>query len=315
MRGQLSQDAPEDLNRFSFGPRFGFNFKADFHDSSPAIPGLPGANIGSATGGVNHGYDDGYVNVDSSGNAGGRTWNWGYQNSSQVVGDMMQFHSTQSQNPSLSANAGETDEQSGLEVVYQRVLGHLPVLSGRWGLESGFGYTDIELSENRTATGLTTVTTDSYQLNGVLPPGAGYRGTFNGPGALLGDSPSRSAASFVTTETSRQELTGSLYTFRLGPFAEWNLTTHLSLAASVGVTLAPASIDYNFSTTLDDSTTAHGHSSKTGLLYGPYVGDMVRYDFTKHWGVFLGAQFQSLTDLERSSGTHSARLIPARPFI
>ena len=310
------QDAAEkeNLNRFSFGPRFAFNLKADFHNSAPNLPANPGANIGPATGGVDHTYDDGYVKVDSSGNAGGLTWNWGYQNSSQVVGDTMEFHSAQSSSSSLRNHDNVTDDpQYGLELTYQRVIGHLFGESGHWGIEAGFGYTDIDLQDNRSGTALTTVTTDAYQLNGVLPPGAGYNGTFAGPGALLGDTPTRSTASFLTPQTSKQRLTGQLFTIRVGPFAEWNFTPKLSLAGSVGLTLAPAAIDYDFSETTQTSgglVMTSGHSSKTGLLYGAYVGGTLRYDFTKHWGAYVGAQFQSLSALEQSSGTHTARLEP-----
>jgi hypothetical protein len=303
-------DESDNLNRFFLGPRFGMNFKADFHLKAIANPSNP--NPGPATGGANHTYQDGYVLVDNSGNAGGLTWNWGYHNSSQVVGDTMQFQSTQFQGPSLPANSDVTgDPQPGFELVYQRVLGHLPfVSSGRWGLEAGFGYTDIDLQDNRNETGLATVTTDAYQLNGVLPPGAGYNGTFQGPGTLLGDTPTRTTSSYLTSQTSHQKLSGQLYTIRLGPFAEWKFTSSLSVAASVGLTLAPASIDYDFSETSVSSGTTSGHSSKTGLLYGPFVGGTVRYDFTKHWGVYAGVQFQSLTSLEQSVGTQTARLDP-----
>ena len=305
------QDASptEDLNRFSFGPRLGFNFKGDFSLRAIANAGNPGP----ATGGVDHRYNDGYVNVDSSGNAGGQTWNWGYQNSSQVVGDTMQFHSAQSQVPSLPANHSVTDDpQAGVELVYQRVLGHLPSQMGVWGLEAGFGYTDIDLRDDRNVSGMTTVTTDAFQLNGTLPPGAGYQGTFQGPGALLGDTPTRTTDAFVTSQTSRQRLSGQLYTIRLGPFAEWNLTSKLSLAASAGLTLAPASIDYDFSESNPSAggLVTSGHSSKMGLLYGAFVGGTLRYGFTKHWSAYLGGQFQTLSTLEQSSGNHTAKLDP-----
>ena len=304
----FAADTAENLNRFSLGARFGMNLRADFRNDAPIIPVTPGLPIG----GVDHQYQDGYVRVDSSGNAGGKTWNWGYENSAQVVGDAMQFHSTQSQSSSLAADNGVNGRpQPGLELVYQRVLGHLPFLaSARWGLEVGFGYTDIDLHDNRNATGSTTVTTDTYQLNGSLPPGAGYQGTFPGPGTLLGDTPARSTATYLTAESSQQSLSGQLYTFRLGPFVEWNFTSQLSLAASVGLTLAPAVVDYDFTEYTQAFGTTSGHSSKTSLLYGPYVGGMLRYDFTQHWGIFAGVQFESLTDMQQSIGTHTAHLNP-----
>src|SRR5436190_17264130 len=82
-------DFPENPNRISLGARFGMNFKGDFHNNA-------GVNPGPAAAGADHRYNDGYVLVDSSGNAGGMTWYWGYQNASQVVGDSMQFHAVDS---------------------------------------------------------------------------------------------------------------------------------------------------------------------------------------------------------------------------
>ncbi|MDB6125531.1 MAG: hypothetical protein JWQ71_4524 [Pedosphaera sp.] len=301
------EDSPENPNRLSFGPRFGLNFKGSFQNNAPLNPG-------PATGNANHTYTDGYVKVDSSGNAGGRTWNWGYQNPSQVVGDTMQFNTPKSGSFAGAAASEVTGgPQYGGELIYQRVLGDLPFLpSGRWGLETAFGCTDLNLRDDRNASGPVLVTTDAYQLNGVLPPGAGYHGTFQGPGTLLGDTPTRTTTSQMAALSNHQKLSGHIFGIRLGPFAEWNFTRQLSLAASVGLTLAPACVDYDFSeTTLLASggkSLASGHSSKTDLLYGPYVSAMLRYDFSERWGVYVGAQFQSLTDLRQSTGGHSATL-------
>lgn len=301
-------DIPENPNRLSLGARFGMNFKADFRNSASVNPG-------PAASGADHIYSDGYVLLDSSGNAGGLTWNWGYQNASQVVGNTMQFNAIQSSSPSglTGDNRVTGDPQSGVELIYQRVLGRFGAESkGRWGLEAAFGYTELDLSDSRSATGPVTVTTDSFPLNGVLPPSAGYNGSFQGPGALLGDTPTRTIASGTGTLTTHQKLSGQLYGIRLGPFAEWNLTSKLSLAASVGLTLAPASVEYDFSETSTvaggGTSVASGHSSKTKLLYGAYASAMLRYDFSKHWGIFAGAQFQSLNSLEQSIGNHTARL-------
>ncbi|MEO6036463.1 MAG: hypothetical protein ABIQ35_14520 [Verrucomicrobiota bacterium] len=303
-------DSLENPNRFSFGPRFGMNFKAAFHNRPAANPGNSASDPGAATGGVDHTYDDGYVLIDSSGNAGGVTWNWGYQNASQVAGDTMQFHARQANASGASNQKGTDDPQYGGEFTYQRVLGLLPLPSARWGLEAAFGFTDLDLRSQQRGAGSSTLTTDTFSLNGVLPPGAGYNGTFAGPGALLGDVPTRSVR--AGTLTTRQKLSGQVYGLRFGPFAEWNFTPEFSLSASVGLSLVPASIDYDFSESASITggaiSSTRGHSSKTELLYGPYVSAMLRYDFSEHWGVFIGAQFQSLNDLKQSSGTHSARL-------
>src|SRR5947207_1223367 len=92
-------DFPEDPNRLSLGPRFGMNFKAAFGNSPAVNPGLAAA-------GADHTYNDGYVLRDISGNAGGLTWNWGYQNSSQNPPPgtaSMLFHAVQFNTPSAAA--------------------------------------------------------------------------------------------------------------------------------------------------------------------------------------------------------------------
>ena len=305
-----AENAPESLDRFSLGARFGMNFKADFHNSAT----FNSAGAGPATAGADHTYDDGgYVRVDSSGNAGGLTWNWGYQAASQVVGDTMQFHATQIGQSSRSDINGATDDpQFGTELTYQRVLGPLPLAHARWGLEAALGYTDLGLQNNSSGSGVGTTTTDTYQLNGVLPPSAGYNGTYSGPGALLGDTPTRTTASSVTTLNTHEKLSGNLYTIRLGPFAEVNFTPEFSLAVSVGLSLAPASVDYDFSerttTAAGATSVVTGHASDNTFLYGGYVGATLRYDFDPCWGVFAGAQFQSVTDLDLSIGTRTAQL-------
>jgi hypothetical protein len=219
-------DSTENPNRFSFGPSFGINFKAEFNNNAPIFNNV---NPGPATGGANHTYNDGYVLVDSSGDAGGLTTYWGYQNASQynaTGSGSMQFHAIQSGGSSSATG----NPQYGGEVVYQRVIGSLPSMSGDWGLEFGFGFTDLNLHNN--LGGIVPVLTDSYQLNGVIPPGAGYNGTFNGPGSLLGDTPTRTITS--ASVSGYQKLSGQLFSFRLGPFAEWNLTSKLSLAPATG---------------------------------------------------------------------------------
>lgn len=301
----LGADAPENPNRLSLGPRFGLNFKASFNNS--AAFKTPGVAPGLAVGGAEHFYDDGYVRVDGSGNAGGVTTFWGYQNASQVVGATMEYHAIQSSSPS-SVN---DNPQFGTELIYQRVMGSLPAkLGGHWGLEAGFGYTKLDLRNKRA--GFVPVTTDTFPLGLVLPPAPPYNGTFAGPGPVLGDTPVRTTT--FASQSGQHKLSGDMFSLRVGPFAEWNLTPKLSLAASVGLTLAPTTVDYDFSETDTLASgvgfATSGHSSKSRLLYGPYVGGVLRYDFNPRWGVYVGAQFQSLNSMEQFIGSRSGKLDP-----
>ena len=280
-------DSLDNPNRFSFGPTFGLNFKADFHNN--------------ANSGPNHTYNDGYVHPDSGTGTDGLTQNWNYQNASQynAANGKMNFLN-------VGSSSATGDPQYGGELIYQRVIGSLPFMSGDWGLEAGFGFTELDLRENLGGN----ANVDSYSLNGVIPPGPGNGGISGAPQALLSDTTTRTAA----TLTGYQKLSGQMFSLRLGPFAEWNITHKFSLAASVGLTLAPTIVDYDFSETATLAgggvISESGHSSKTELLYGPYVGAMLRYDFDKCWGVYVGARFQNLTDLSQSIGSRTARLDP-----
>ena len=117
--------------------------------SSPSTFAQSSVGPGPAVGGVNHSYDDGYVYVDITGDAGGYTWNWGYQSSSQIHANFLVFTSE----TNLDANT--------IQVI-----------------------------------------TDTYYLGGIIPPPAPYSGSFNGPGPLLPDTPSRSIEDIAVPEPS-----------------------------------------------------------------------------------------------------------------
>lgn len=311
-----SSGANENPNRFSLGARFGLNFKADFSRSGGAAAG---SNPGPATGGgIDRTYDDGYVRVDSSGNDGGLTWNWGYQKAGQVVGDTMQYHSTQTTSP--SAISGATDDpQMGLELTYQRVLGKLGSSGkARWGIEAAFSYTDIGISADRSQAITTTQLTDTYALNGVLPPAAPYAGSFAGPGPLLSDSPTRVSGSATAMLTSRDELSGSLFGIRLGPFTELDLGKRWALNVSGGFVLAPTTLDYNFTDTTTPSggspVTTRGSTSETDVLYGVYASCLLNYALNDRWSLYGGGQFQYLTNFETTTAGHTARLDAGATF-
>lgn len=298
----------ENPNRLSIGPRIGFNFTAHFRNDSQSNPG-------AALRGVNHDYDDGYVHLDSGGNSA-RTWNWGYQNSSQVSGGAIEFHSDQLATVPLGIEQTSEDLQYGAELNYQRALGTF-FLSGRWGFEGALGYTDLDLNDRRSASGIMTHVIDRYPVIGV-PPTPPYNGPFQGPGPLLGATPLRITTTETAFTTSHQQLSGHAFGIRVGPFFEWNLTKQLGVALSAGLAFAETRVRYDFSetTTLQSggTTITRGSSAKSDLLYGNYVSGTIRYDFTRQWGVYGGAQFQQLNDLEQSVAGRTARLQQGATF-
>ncbi len=141
---ELSADSPTP-NWFSVGPQFGLNITARFK-----YVGSLSSAAGPATGGgINRDYNDGFVHVDSSGNAGGQTWNWGYQDPGQLQGNTVTMHSS-------SADVNGTKDQddnlgAGFDLAFGRNFG--VVLGGKWGLQASFDFTAISIHDSQSLTG------------------------------------------------------------------------------------------------------------------------------------------------------------------
>ena len=121
---------------------------------------------------------------------------WGYQNAGQVQNGSVVMNATA---PTLGAGPQGLggDPQHGLQLTCDRQLGRHGQL--RWGLEAGFGFTDVTIRDNQTVMGDYTLTSDSYTLppvpgGGVVsPPPPPYRGPYSSPpgSPLIGDTPNR----------------------------------------------------------------------------------------------------------------------------
>ena len=271
-------DNPSDWNHFGLDFRMGFNIQAKFTGAG-VLAAPPPPSAGPA---VNRAYSDGFVNVDSSGDAGNLTWNWGYQHSGQVSGGTLLMHDT-----SVSGGSINDDPNLGFEVSYVRDLGHESW--GRWGVKVAFGYTEMDL---RTSVQLIT---DAYQLGGVTPPLAPYAGSFSGPGSVIGSSPTRSIA-----PGGNWSLDATLYDFRLGPTVDLNITKRLSVELGGG--LAVGVVDSTFA--VNETTT----TSSTACQVGAYAEAGLAYRVCAAASLFAGAQFQYLGDFNQSVGGRNAQL-------
>ncbi len=88
-------------NRLSLSARFGFNISGKFKGIGNGLFTVPAPNPRRTLDGDAYNYDDGYVLTDSSGNFGGETRYWGYDDSaSQILGNTVQ--------PRRDAGAGPT---------------------------------------------------------------------------------------------------------------------------------------------------------------------------------------------------------------
>ncbi|MCA9449495.1 MAG: hypothetical protein KC931_20415, partial [Candidatus Omnitrophica bacterium] len=217
--------APPTSNRIRVGYRFGFGATARFRDSvsyhhsfidrdsSFGQDSLHQRN--SVSPGI---YDDGYVLTDSSGNAGGKTWFWGYENNAQVNGGSIDFSRQVSQDRNLSAvsrssttydlratpleiTQNQDGPSQGVELVFEKDL----LAFGRFtlGAEAGFSFQRLEIASRQRVQVPITINTrerrtttshwsqsgryqvDSYALTGVIPPLGPYSGSSTGPGPMI----------------------------------------------------------------------------------------------------------------------------------
>jgi hypothetical protein len=299
----LESPPPENRNRLALSYRMGLNISVDFKKLG-GFPALtdPGPSTGST---ANRNYDNGYNRVDISTNAGGLTWNWGYQNANQIQGNSIVLDSSSSLNNG-SSNGHQNDPQHGLELSYSRELHRSDNDKWRFGLEGAFGLSFIDVSDSSTV--LTTVNriTDTYTVPGgvFVIPSAPYNGTFQGPGPVISSSLGTGTGVRTITAipgaavvTGERALDANVYMIRLGPYLEIPLSRKFSAILNGGLTLAFADVDFTYRETVTIAGVGSVSRSSTGgetdFLVGGYIGGAISYAVTKEISVFAGAQWEA----------------------
>jgi len=276
-------------------------------------------------GGVNYDYDNGFVHVDSSGNAVARTWNWGYQNSRQynpAGSGSMDFSL-------INSNAnGNTDEHGGsdpgIEVFFYYDMGQIgfnPLQERKvsWGFRGGFHYSHINVNNSDLiATDLNT-TTDTFSLNRTIPPSAPYAGSFGGPGPLLGDHPVRIIGGGSGLVSGNRELDVHLTIANAGTFLEMPVTEKFDVMLEAGVSLAVGAGSYNYFGTTNvtglRAQQSSGSESLTRFLPGVYIGFSGIYELTKEWSVQCSGRYQYMDNYNLDANGSQASLSFGSAFI
>lgn len=297
-------------NRFFVNGRVGLNLKVDFRDTAATAarfvdPGPP------TTGGVTRNYDNGFVGVDSSGNAGGTTWNWGYDHPDQYVpaSDLLGLHAGHDTGSDLGRRES-ADPQPGVSLGYTRMLGRRGTVD--LGVSVIAGWMDLSADSSATSTHTFGGVDDYYALGGVVPPTAPYRGNAAGPGPLLPDVPTyRLSSGDTATRSVNRSLDGSLWNLQLGPTAELALCRHASLGLGAGLSLALLDADLRTTYSVTDSsgtTTTAGSNRDTVGRVGAYVRGQVSVWLSEAWSVFGGAQWQYFDEFDLTHNTTRAEV-------
>ena len=341
-RAAMAQDNPAlsdylgytELNRVGLSYRLGFNISADFKQLGGFAALNPATNprhpLRTPNGDLFN-YDNGYIYSDTTAAAHpGYTWYYGYVTGTaqRPAGAPTDFDLYRSSSPAnVTSRNNEGDPQHGFELTYSRQFGKAS--RGFWGLESGFGFTDLSISDSRTLHGLVSRATDTYRTGGgaILKPPP-FSGTAEGPAEgdpngwpLVGLNPVSSSTdpfAGAATITGRRELTAQLASLRVGPYLDLPFSRHCGFSLSGGFVLMQVWSDFKFneSVALDPSLTLttlppelhRGSGSHQALVAGGYLGGTFSYAFNDHLRLFAGGQFQYTGDYTHTEAGKKAVL-------
>lgn len=269
--------------------------------------------------GIERDYDNGYVRLDSSGNLGGLTWNWSYDDNAQynpAGTGSIDFSITNSLANARADEDGGAKPGAEIFAYYDMGAAGFTGLGNRkasWGFRAGLQYSRINVSNfDLLSTGLTT-TTDTYDLGGTPAPLAPFVGNPSGPGPMLSDDPIRSTVVGGTGLVSgSRELDVDLTLLNLGSYLDIPLTEKLDLQVEAGVSLGVASGSYTFHSATAiaglGTQASHGSDSSTDLLPGVYLGLGATYQLNDSWSILGSGRYQYLQSYDLGTNGSQASL-------
>ncbi len=271
---------------------------------------------------TNYFYLDGSVQVDGSGNVGGQTYNFAYQNNSQydplAFGGQGAINYTGIAGP-VSGGSVKDDNvaaAAGFDLSASLHLGSLaiPAAGGRsatWGLRMRGQYTRVDMTNRDTvAMGLTTIN-DSFNLRGTIPIAAPYPGSLNGPGPLLDDVPVRTLGTTNAFVSGSRRLDVHIAAMQFGAYVEIPVAKKWDITAETGLILALATGRYDYGSTAAIPGTApqnsSGSTSRTRFLPGFYIGFGLAHHLTPNLSLQASARYQYMAPFSLSAnGSHAA---------
>ncbi len=320
VKDHLQTEAPSKWRLgVGYAPILGMKAEFSVTDGVPTTPNIAGQN---------REYLDGYVRVDSSGNAGGETTFWGYGSASQEVGGNIDFKAIASgggqQLDSVTDNsvaAGAGFELYGFYDLGAVSLFDLKDKGATWGLRFGAQYAHVDLHNQSSTRGTVSTFTDSFSLGGNAAPGAGFAGTFFGPNQLLPDT----AITRTFGGTANVQIEGSrhlevhLAMSQWGTYLQIPVRESFQLMIEGGFLLAVASgsYEYNHQAKLNRSggQTMRGSARRTSLLPGFYTGLGLSYEITKRLSIMANARYQFLRSYELPGADSTATLDSSGAFV
>jgi uncharacterized protein involved in copper resistance len=155
----------------------------------------------------------------------------------------------------------------------------------------------------------------SHPLNGVVPPGAPYKGTPQGPGPLIDFNPSSTS---VLTSPSTTVFNGTLEAYfhelRLGPSLNVEINGRWDVGFGVGYSsvFVDPTLRYNETSTFSDpgipTRSGSGDINKAKWSPGAYAELRTEYRINRQLSAYLGADIAYHKNVTFGDSTYQAKI-------
>ena len=230
-------------------------------------------------------YEDGYVKRDpGTGNVNAfapeGTWNWGYQSAEQYDGQMLRFRGAVYDAGEKHVEGGGVEFAGGVELL---TFGQEENLWGSLGIAAGFQW----LGMSRQRVGMRV--TDGYDVSGIVMPGPGHAGSYEGPFGTPPVVPSPIIPNCSTERVgSAMDLSSALAEVWIGPRLEFYPMKDLSIFVLPRLSMNYAHLSLSGASSEDETRLGCGliggvtwqHNWLTLSLFGGYEWQHNSFDIT-----------------------------------
>jgi len=288
-------------------------------------------------------YNNGYVNQDGSTSSSGDTWNWGYDNPSQIQGDSLDYSATGyrtdfSQSSSFQTPGRTSDDLEGFAPQFDAIFAppsnsRLPfdgilVSLAFFSDDSSGKFSNYQV--NQASSDYRLDITDRYNLGGITPPQAPYSGNATGPGPLISNLPSDRQQVDTLLNTSTADISNSVstslsldsFSLAVGPTKSGSFSSKWHWQASGGMTLnifkwrarqtetLNARIQNGSSSRSSQLASWQDKKSGTEFRVGAYLKGEVIRDLPQDWFIKGYLQGEIADSVKMSIGPSEYKLDP-----
>ncbi len=305
----ITPDTVDWTRHFHIGAVAGMNISANFSMSGKFA--ISGNNAASGN------YDDGYVRVDQTGNAGGATSFWGYNNASQYnpTGGINGNGSLSMHNSTSFTATGDSKDNGGpfpgFDMVYGDNLWYWK--HARVGWELGFSLLPVTIKDNHPMSASVNQSTYTFDTHGIVMPNAPYQGGPSGNGPIISGTPESVTSGTLAngTVTGDRSLDVMIYTLRFGPSFYWDLNTYCGFSLGAGPALGVVSGNYSYNENIiAGGISSHntGSFGSTDVVFGGYVNGTFMYHILNDADLYLSAQYMPMGSVSFSDAGRESTL-------